>query len=336
MQNFKLEARSGLPITKQIMRSVVMDIEKGHLGENEQLMSINLFSKQHKIARDTVEKAYVRLKADGYITSVRGKGYYSLDRRNKGIRVLFIFDKLSFYKKMTYDAFVTTLGQTNLVDVFIHHNSPELLKEKLENNVGNYDYYVIMPHFFYHLTKVEQHLKVLNMIPGDQLILLDKNIPQLNSIKGAVYQDLEHDIYKILYLSASLFKKYRSINIVLPNDGKYPVEICLGIDKFCREVGLAFSITHDLIEDLVKNQVYIILTESDLAAIMTKIKRSDLLLGEELGVISFNETVFKELLGITVITTDFEKMGQSAAEIILQNKVERIKNPFRLIKRSFL
>jgi DNA-binding LacI/PurR family transcriptional regulator len=56
------------------------------------------------------------------------------------------------------------------------------------------------------------------------------------------------------------------------------------------------------------------------------------------GIISYNDSPLKEILldGITVMTTDHVKMGQTAAKFILDNSKEKIKNPFVLIKRKSL
>jgi len=56
-------------------------------------------------------------------------------------------------------------------------------------------------------------------------------------------------------------------------------------------------------------------------------------LGEDIGIISYNDTPLKELLGITVISTDFQKMGSAAAEMILTKMPTSIKNDFNFINR---
>jgi DNA-binding LacI/PurR family transcriptional regulator len=53
-----------------------------------------------------------------------------------------------------------------------------------------------------------------------------------------------------------------------------------------------------------------------------------------MGIISFNETTLKEVLDITVITTDFEAMGRRAAEVVLQKIFVSEKNPFYIINRG--
>jgi len=41
-------------------------------------------------------------------------------------------------------------------------------------------------------------------------------------------------------------------------------------------------------------------------------------------------------LDITVITTDFEAMGRTAAQLLLEGKKEKVKNPFYLVRRGSL
>ncbi len=61
-------------------------------------------------------------------------------------------------------------------------------------------------------------------------------------------------------------------------------------------------------------------------------------IGKDVGIISYNETPLKEILldGITVITTDHGFMGETAARLILNDSVEKIKNPFSFIRRKSL
>jgi DNA-binding LacI/PurR family transcriptional regulator len=81
---------------------------------------------------------------------------------------------------------------------------------------------------------------------------------------------------------------------------------------------------------------YIVTSEADLADLVKKVRQSTWQLGKHIGIISFNETVLKELLDITVITTDFEQMGRSAANMILQRNHQQVKNPFQMIRRGSL
>ncbi|MNY76383.1 hypothetical protein D3C86_2159540 [compost metagenome] len=57
-----------------------------------------------------------------------------------------------------------------------------------------------------------------------------------------------------------------------------------------------------------------------------------------MGVISYNETPLKKFImnGLTTISTDFAKMGKTAAELVLNGLKEHIENPFELVLRGSL
>ncbi len=74
--------------------------------------------------------------------------------------------------------------------------------------------------------------------------------------------------------------------------------------------------------------MYITLYDDDLATLLKKAKHNNYKLGKDFGILSFNESELKEVLDISVISTNFEQMGQAAANLILNRQIERIKNPF--------
>ena len=336
MHRFLFNHNDKLPKVKQIVRAVILDIEKDVLQKGDRLPSINEFSQQYSIARDTVEKAYKELKLSGHIISVISKGYYVAGKQDNRIRVLLVFNKLSSYKKIIYDAILEALGDKARVDLQIHHYNPRLLKEIIEDNIGKYHYYVIMPHFFQD-AKEKDYLGIFQKVPEHELIILDKNLPKLTGSYKAVYQDFKWDIYHALQSGADLLKKYDSITIIFPAHSNHPTEITEGVLQFCNEQQLNFSVLTTIPDEpLAKGSVYIVVNESDLALLIKKSRDLSLVPGKDLGIISFNETVLKELLDITVITTDFEGMGQTTADFILHKQSGQLKNPFRMIRRNSL
>ena len=319
---------------QQIVKAVKTDIEKGILEADFQLPSINDFSEKYGVARDTIEKAYRELKKDGFVASVAGKGYFVLGKKEKRLKVLLVFNKLSSYKRILYDSILETFGTTAKVDLQIHHYNPQLLKEILESSKDNYHYYVVMPHFFYD-SKKEQYLKILKKVPENKLVLLDKMLPELEGEYMAVYQNFRQDIFDALTSSTDLLEKYEKLLLVFPKFKHYPLEITEGSEMFCQENNKEFKIIDSTASEKVeKGSVYLVTSDADLANIIKKIKTSGFVLGTDVGIISFNETVLKELLDITVITTDFEAMGRTAATLILNKNFSKVKNPFTVIRRG--
>ncbi len=66
--------------------------------------------------------------------------------------------------------------------------------------------------------------------------------------------------------------------------------------------------------------------------------QNDFKIGEDVGVISYNETAIKKIIlsGITTISTDFKMIGAKAAELILNKSVEKVEANFCLTLRNSL
>ena len=320
----------------QIAAAIAMDIEKGILAKDTKLPSINVFSKRYNVARDTIEKAYKELKKNGYIISVASRGYFVSGKKDSKIKVLLIFNKLSSYKKIVYDSFIQTLGNHAKVDLQIHHYDPRILKEIIDNSLGKFHYYVVTPHFFPTASK-KLCREIIEAIPSNELVILDKKMPGLKGKHIEVYQDFKKDIYHALSTAKDILKKYKKLVMVLDKHSNHPIEIIEGARQFCEENKKELSVIENCREEKIRSgTTYIVTTESDLAVLVKMARSQNLRLGVDMGIISFNETALKELLDITVITTDFEAMGRTAANCILFREVKEISNPFYMIRRNSL
>lgn len=321
-----------------VSEAIITAIRDGVLKHGQQLPSINTLSETHLLSRDTVEKAYKVLRQHGIIESVRGRGYFI--RRtdvDAPIRILLIFNKISNYKKQIYNTFLHELGTKAKVDLHIHHWNVQLLEAILNNASGQYDYYVIMPHFY------EQHdsvIRILKQIPSDKLILLDRDLPELGNDYSAVYQDFRTDIIDALESAKPLLKKYEKLVYVNPEIVPYPPEIVNGFRNFCTLNDFDYSILGDMDPSIPvsKGEAYVVIEETDLVNLVKICKNNNLQIGRDIGIISYNETPLKEIFlgGITVISTDHEKMGRFAAHLILNKQRAKVKNPFTLIQRGSL
>ena len=339
MKPLRIDTNSKVPVYLQIVDSIMAAVRDGDLRRDEQIPSINEFSEQYLLSRGTVEKAYKELRDKKVILSVKGKGYfiYRTDI-NMPLRVLLLFNKISNYKKQLYNAFVKTLGEGVFVDLHIHHSNVQLFDSLISNNLGDYDHYVIMPHFYEQAEKV---LQIIRQIPESQLLLLDKDLPEITGKHAAVYQNFEKDIYEALYEALPSLKKYSSLVFVNPSSiVPYPPEIRKGFQYFCRMHDFDFSVMEgiEMNTPVKAGQAFIVIEETDLVHLVKICRQNNLTIGKEVGIVSYNETPLKEILldGITVISTDHEQMGITAATMILEKSTERVKNPFKLILRRSL
>jgi DNA-binding transcriptional regulator YhcF (GntR family) len=337
-QTLHISFPSNIPKYLSVADAIVDAIRDGKLKRGQQLPSINELSETHLLSRDTAEKAYKELRRQGIIESVKGKGYFiSRVDVNAPLRILLVFNKISNYKKQIYNSFIQTLGFNATVDLHIHHSNLELFEHLILNSLGAYDYYVIMPHFYENQGKV---LDILARIPEGRLILLDKDLPECVGKYASVYQDFEDDIYEALDEALEPLTRYDRLIYVNPNLTPYPEEIRKGFQRFCRMHDFDYSIIDGFEPDtdVKKGEAYIVIEETDLAGLIRICRQRQLVIGTDVGIISYNETPLKEILleGITVISTDHECMGRTAAELILGKRGGSVKNPFVLIQRKSL
>lgn len=341
----KINEDSRVPKYKQIVDAIIYNISAGNLKMDDKIPSINLFSEEYLLSRDTVEKAYNILKERKVILSIRGKGYYiARTKLISKVNILFLVNKLSSYKMRIYNSFINSIGGTAHTDLHIYHCEEELFLNLLEKNRNAYDFYVIMPHFktekLNHVSFTPEVVKEIKKIPKGKLIIMDNRMPEVDGAFIEIYQDFENDIYNALQEGLSKISKYEKLIIAYP-DGSiypYPKRILHGFRKFCVEHSIDFEVLDEIYDDMIlkKGDLFITISESDLVNLVNQIRDKEFELGKDIGVISYNDTPLKELLGITCISTDFKAMGETAAHMIMDKKKGKVKNPFRFIDRNSL
>jgi len=328
---------SATPKYMQLANSIIKAIHEEKIGKDDLLPSINELSFEFEISRDTAEKGYKYLKQVGILGSVPGKGYFVKSTEvNQPLKVFLLFNKLSAHKKIVYDAFVKTMADMATIDFYIYNNDYSLFKRLIQNNKNEYTHYVIVPHF---LDGGEDAYEIINQLPSDKLLMLDKLIPGINGDYAAVYENFEKDIYDALDQLKEKLSKFHTIKMIFPSYTYHPGEIIKGFKRFCHQYAFTSKIVHDIsIEPIKEGEVFINLMEDDLVILIEKILATKMKLGKHVGVISYNETPLKKIIlnGITTISTDFEFMGKKAAELILNNSREHFEVPFAVTNRASL
>jgi len=277
------------------------------------------------------------MKKNGILGSVPGKGYYvKKTDLHPRMKIFLLFNKLSPHKKIIYDAFVTSLGDLAAIDFYIYNNDFLFFKKLMSEQKNDYSHYVIIPHF---LDGGENVHDIINTIPKEKLILMDKMVPFVTGNYAAVYENFENDIYKALVQATPRLGKYHTIKIIFPEYTYHPKEILEGFYRYCQEYAFTYKVVHDIENETIKEgEVFISLMENDLVVLIEKILTTKLKVGKQVGVISYNETPLKKIIlnGITTISTDFQMMGEKAAELIREQSTEHIEIPFSLTLRASL
>lgn len=332
----RIDSESGVPKYRQVEDLIISDIESGIFKQGQRIPSINETSEELLLSRDTVEKAYVQLKEKGILASVRGKGYYVRQSSiGKKLRISLIFNKLSNYKRSLYNSFVQTLGKKASVDVFIYNYDILEFERIIENNLSNYDYFVILPHFKSENADVAS---VIRKIPKEKVLIVDRNLAELKDYP-VVYQEYDLDIREALSEALEMLAKYVRLNLIFPKTEYYPSYIRKGFIIFCQTNHFVYRILDSPDEDQISRQeAYITISDNDLYDLIRMIKRKEWIPGTDIGIISYNENPVKEILcdGISTISTNHDEIGHTAAEMILKKDFKRIKCPFQFIHRKSL
>lgn len=317
---------------QEIVYSIENAIEEKRLKKGDKLPSLNAIKANFSVSRDTAIDAYNELKARGIILSVVGKGYYLANENIETIQKIFVlFDELNAFKETLYKSFIENLGNNAEVEIFFHHFNKDTFKTIIENNVGNYSHYVIMPA---NLKMVSQLIKNL---PQNKVYILDQMHKDLENYP-AIYQNFESGIFVGLQDLKNSIVKYSNFTM-LYDASIQPKGILKGFKLFCNIHQIDYTIIKPSDEDIVtKNTLYLTLDDNSLITIVKQIKQLDLQIAKDVGIIAYNDTPLKEIIGdgITSISTDFAAMGKTLAEMITQGKKSSIENNIEVTLRHSL
>jgi len=327
-----IDLKSPLPKYRQIINSVHLAIEKKTLKKGDKVPSINQICSSFNLSRDTVMLAFNELKTRGILHSQPGKGYYVVTTEVQPEENIFVlFDELNSFKEDLYNSLITNLKGKAVVDIYFHHFNFKVFKNLVAESIGHYTSYIIMPATF------DNTSQLISKIPKEKVFILDRLKPDLK-IYPVLYQDFENDFCDALNEGLELIKKYRKLVFVNPG-GKEPVERVKGFERFCNLNGFSFQVVRSL--DGLRPELYeayFITSDRDLVEMVKLAKYYNYKLGKKFGIVSFNDTMLKEVVagGITTISTDFVEMGKTLADMVLNRKNIQFRNPSRLIVRNSL
>jgi DNA-binding transcriptional regulator YhcF (GntR family) len=332
MKIISIQNNLGIPKYKQIILSIEKSIEAEKLIKGDKLPSVNKVCLEFSLSRDTVLQAYEELKKRGIIYAIPAKGYYvkSIEITIKQ-KIFLLFDELNIFKEDLYNSFLESIGNDVQVDIFFHHFNIKVFQKLINDSNGNYTKYIIMP------TNLVEATSIIKTLPVNEVFILDQTNVELKSFP-AVYQNHKKDIYEALVKGKYKIVKYKKLILIFPGF-REPLGMKEGFDNFCQDNAFDYEIIIEFRNREIEiGEVYIIPNDRDLVGVIEKSKLQNLKLGQDFGIISYNETPLKKVVenGITTISTDFRAMGKIMAEMILEGKKNLIENKCSLIIRNSL
>jgi len=327
----KIDASLATPVYKQIVQSIYDNINSGMLVKDDVLPSVNKIAEEFSLARGSVFNAYNDLRASGVIDSIPGKGYYVLStdiRQNK--RIFLLFSTFTPYKETLFNALLDHLPKSCMLDIFFHHHSIKMFESLIREQAVYYNTFIIMPEI------ASETLSILSKLDQKNTFLLDVGYKEYRKLYPGIYQNFEKDIYSILESNKALLDKYQRLFLVFPENLRTR-DIINGFNKFTRSHTQSAGIKKAIDPaDVREKDAYIVIDDNHLVDLVKLARSRRWKLGSDIGVISYNETNLKSVIGdgITTITTDFEAMGRSMAEMVISGGRDAVENRFVMIDRK--
>lgn len=326
-----IDSNSSLPIYKQIVAAIKQAISNQQLQKGDIIPSVNQIAAEFSIARGSIFKAYNELRTAGIIDSVPGKGYFVTNTNVRAKRNIFLLlSTFNPYREIMYNSFMDTVKSQAKVDIYFHHHNIQVFKTLIENHAAHYNTFVIMPEIH------KQTAAILKQLDQKRLYILDSGLEEFGKKYPSVCQNYKKDIYNFFEVHFERIKKYKRVILLFP-DNIRTYDVITGFSSFFEDHNITAEVirkTNDF--KCRKHDLCLVIDDNDLVRLIHAIKANNWLLGEDVGIISYNETPLKSVIaeGITTITTDFDRMGVHMAEVILNGSHKHIENPFIMFERN--
>lgn len=313
---------------QHLVNSITEAISAGELKNGDALPSVNNLSKSSGFSRDTVFKAYKILKERSVVESAPQKGYFVA---NESFKVFVLLDDFSAFKEQLYRSFRSNLPDSYSVDLLFHHYNSEVFKQLIESSLGRYSLYVVM--------NIEHNSihPILDKIDAKNLLILDMGRPEDGKMNYLV-QDFNETVKSCLEEGKDKLLKYEKLTLVYANNTPHPAETVNVVHNFCEKYKLEFSNVDKVNSEEIKaGQAYFVIRDDDLVEVIKTCRKQNLQLGKDVGVLSYNDTPMKQIVGggVSVISTNFEQMGLQAAEFVkYKQKISKVLSTSLILRDS--
>lgn len=301
----------------QVVNAIVSDIERGTLALGDRLPSLNEACAEWYLSKDSVKRAYETLYQMGFITSINRKGFFIAGQAKRhAVRVLIVTGQLTDSVKQLHDAITANLSRDVIVDIGSYNYQRDLLCQLMSKHLGDYHYFVMMPHL---IGQDPATLQCLRNIPGQKLILVGNQWPDTLQHGHQLRYGGETALYEALLSQLTALRKYTSLNLVLPEHDCFDADSIRAFRRFCTTHHFDFQLIDELLEtDVRPQQAYFVADSRHLVALVDYSQRTGFRLGQELGVVSFVENDYTRLLagGVSVIAHPSAEVGRLVAQIL--------------------
>ncbi|SFD18529.1 GntR family transcriptional regulator [Flavobacterium phragmitis] len=328
-----LESINSLSKHEQLVQGIINAIDEKVVVKGDLLPSVNTFISELGFARETIAKAYKELVHRGIIESKNRLGYFvatnDVKQELKVALLIFAFD---IFQETFYENFRKGLGKNVQLDIFFHHNNFDTFENIVQNIKGKYGMFVIAP------IPNKKTPAVLKQLPTNRVLLVDRFI-ETDEDYNYVAQEFGDSSYNAFVQLKDKIKKYDELIFFFKPSSAEPNEILNSFKRFMKDYNIKGVIKEEYVAgSLEKGKVYFTIHNLELWEMLKDSKIKGLKIGKDIGFISHNDDIVKEIIfdGVTTFSTDFAEMGKRAADFVLNRKKTQEIIPTILIDRNSL
>lgn len=177
---------------------------------------------------------------------------------------------------------------------------------------------------------------LLSKVPKERLLIIDWNIRMKET--AFIGQDFEQSLYDNLERNIERLKKYNKLVYLYPPFTYHPRSSITYFERFCKKHHFAFETRSDLDIQPQKGEMHLLVSDRTMAILLNNIQDKGLEIGEDVGILSYNETPLKKYVrnGISVISTNFKEMGKQIAQWTQNKHYINLYIPTEIILRESL
>jgi DNA-binding transcriptional regulator YhcF (GntR family) len=330
---YEIEGVGGLSKHEQLVNGILNAIQNKTLSQGDLLPSVNNLIDEFGFARETIAKAYKDLVQRGIVESKNRVGFFVSNTNVKQhLRVALVLFAFDAFQETFYKIFRSKLGKGVHIDVFFHHNNVDVLESTIQNIRGKYGMYVVAP------IPHKRTAGILETLPLDQFLMIDR-FEKIPGDYSYVVQEFEKSSYKAFAELSETIRRYEGMIYYHRPAADTPIEILKAYKAFVKDYKINSEIRAEYLPGtLEKNKVHFTINNTELWNMLKDCKLKSWKPGKEVGILSHNDEVVKELIfdGITTYSTDFKVMAEKAADFVLKRKKIKEVLPTVLIRRKSL
>jgi DNA-binding transcriptional regulator YhcF (GntR family) len=328
-----LEQLNTLSKHECIVQGVIDSIDANELQVHSMLPSVNYFIEHLGYARETFAKAYRDLIAHGIVESKNRKGYFVVSINTQiSQKVAIILYAYDTFQDTLVTEFRNGLPDDVIIDLFFHHNNIEIFEDIFNRIYGRYTLYVVAP------IENEKSKELLSSISATKLLIIDRHI-ELGDEYSFISQEFRSSTYAVFEKLYAKIKKYKEIVFFFRENTAEPQDIKNSFLEFVEKHNINGKIlTNYKTGSLEKGKLYFTIHNPELYLILKEVLQKGWVIGEDLGILSHNDDVIKEIIsgGITTFSVDFGELGRKAAQFVIKKEKVRIIMPTILTDRNSL